>query len=128
MTDNVTVLAGLFNGSPIPRNSPNTPASNANGVSFPLDTGVLAIAELQFTFPASSGSSEGGNQSPLPGTYKLGAWFDSDNFPGQQYDNMGVPLASPTSNGVPATHHGDFSIYGIIDQMIWRSKDDTTAT
>ena len=47
LTDSVTLLAGVFNGSPIPRNSPNAPQSNPHGVSFPLDTGVLAIAELQ---------------------------------------------------------------------------------
>jgi porin len=125
VTDNVALLAGVFNGSPIPRNSPNTPVSNPYGVSFPLNTGVLAIAELQFTFPGSGGSAKRGDESPLPGTYKLGAWYDSGNFNDLQYDNMGVPLASPASNGVPVIHHGDFSIYGIIDQMIWRSTEDT---
>jgi porin len=126
VTDNLTVLAGLFNGSPIPKNSPNTALSNPYGVSFPLNTGVLAIAELQFMFPGSGVSAKGGNEGPLPGTYKLGAWYDSESFNDLQYDNMGVPLASPASNGVPLTHHGDFSIYGIIDQMIWRSKDDSS--
>ncbi len=56
VADNFTVLAGLFNGSPIPKNSPNTPLSNPYGVSFPLNTGVLAIAELQFVFPGAGGS------------------------------------------------------------------------
>ncbi len=37
---------------------------------------------------------------------------------------MGVPLASPESNGMPATHHGNFSLYGVMDQTIWLSKDD----
>ena len=37
---------------------------------------------------------------------------------------MGLPLASPLSNGTPAAHHGDFSLYGVMDQMIWRSKDN----
>ena len=55
LTDSVTVLAGVFNGSPIPFDSPNTPRSNPNGVSFPLDTGTLAIAELQYAY--GSGAS-----------------------------------------------------------------------
>ena len=38
---------------------------------------------------------------------------------------MGAPLASPLSNGTPAAHHGDFSLYGVMDQMIWRSKDNS---
>ena len=123
VTDNVTVLAGLFNGSPIPYNSPNTQLSNPNGVSFPLNTGLLAIAELQFAFPGSGASAKASDQGPLPGAYKIGAWYDSGVFYDQQYDNQGVPLASPDSNGIPATHHGNYSIYATADQMVWRSKD-----
>jgi porin len=124
VTDSITVLAGVFNGSPIPFNSPNTPASNPHGVSFPLDTGTLAIAELQYAL-GSSASGKANADGPLPGVYKLGAWYDSTKFDDQQTDNMGLPLASPQSDGDPAEHHGDFSLYGVMDQMVWRSKDDT---
>jgi porin len=124
VTESVTVLAGVFNGSPIPGDSPNTPASNPNGVSFPLDTGTLAIAELQYAFGASA-SGKPNADGPLPGNYKIGAWYDSYKFDDQQYDTIGLPLASPLSNGTPAAHHGDFSLYGVMDQMIWRSKDNS---
>jgi porin len=124
VTDSVTMLAGVFNGSPIPRDSPNTPASNPHCVSFPLDTGTLAIAELQYAF-GSGASGKANADGPLPGIYKIGAWYDSYKFDDQQYDTIGLPLASPLSNGMPATHHGDFSLYGVMDQMIWRSKDNT---
>ena len=127
LTDSVTVLGGVFNGSPIPRNSPNTPTSNPHGVSFPLDTGMFAIAELQYAL-GSNASGKAANDGPLPGNYKLGAWYDSYKFDDQQTDNEGIPLASPLSNGIPAAHHGNFSLYGVADQMIWRSKDDANRT
>ncbi|MBV8439268.1 MAG: carbohydrate porin [Hyphomicrobiales bacterium] len=123
VTDSVTVLAGVFNGSPIPRDSPNVAESNPHGVSFPLDTGTLAIAELQYAY-GSSASGKPNSDGPLPGVYKIGAWYDSYKFDDQQYDTIGLPLASPLSNGDPAEHHGDFSLYGVMDQMIWRSKDN----
>jgi porin len=66
VTDNVTALAGLFNGSAIPRNSPNSQLSNPHGVSFPLDTGIFAIAELQFTFPGL------GAPAKVNDAYKIG--------------------------------------------------------
>jgi porin len=124
LTDSVTVLGGVFNGSPIPRDSPNSPTSNPHGVSFPLDVGTLAIAELQYAY-GSSASGKANADGPLPGAYKLGAWYDSYKFDDQQTDTLGLPLASPSSNGNPATHHGDFSLYGVMDQMIWRSKDNS---
>ena len=54
-----------------------------------------------------------------PGTYKVGFWYNSESFDDQQFDNQGVSLASPLSNGVPATHHGNYSVYGVVDQAIW---------
>jgi porin len=127
-TDNITMLAGVFNGSPIPWDSPNTPRSNPNGVSFPLDTGTLAIAELQYALAPGAAAGKPSAGGPLPGVYKIGAWYDGYKFDDQQYDDMGVPLASPLSNGMPAEHHGDFSLYGVMDQMVWRSKDDSNRT
>jgi porin len=121
-SDAVTIMAGVFNGSPIPLGSPNTPLSNPNGVNFPLNTGVLAIAELQYTFPAAPPSGKPAD-GPLPGAYKIGAWYDSEDFGSPQYDAMGVPLASPASNGVPAERQGNFSIYAVADQTMWRSSD-----
>ena len=122
-SDALTIMAGVFNGSPIPLNSPNTPLSNPNGVSFPLNTGVLAIAELQYAFPAAPPSGKPAADGPLPGTYKIGAWYDSENFDDQQVDTVGVPLASPESNGMPAEKQGNYAIYAVADQMIWRSSD-----
>ena len=122
-TDAIMILAGVFNGSPIPLNSPNTPLSNPNGVSFPLNTGVLAIAELQFTFPAAAPSGKPAADGPLPGTYKIGGWYDSEDFDSQQTDTVGLPLASPESNGEPAKKQGNYSLYAMADQMIWRSSD-----
>jgi porin len=124
-SDAVTIMAGVFNGSPIPQNSPNTPLSNPNGVSFPLNTGVLAIAELQYTTAAPASSGKPAAAGPLPGTFKIGAWYDSENFDSQQVDTMGLPLASPESNGMPAQKQGNYALYAIADQMIWRSSDAT---
>ena len=123
LTDSLTVLGGVFNGSPIPRDSPNAATSNPHGVSFPLDVGTFAIAELQYAF--GSGAHEKANaDGPLPGVYKIGAWYDSTRFDDLQTDTIGLPLASPRSNGSPAGRHGNFSLYGVADQMIWRSKSD----
>jgi porin len=50
-SDTVNVLAGVFNGSPVNDNVGDPQKQNPSGVSFPLNGGVLAIAELQFVSP-----------------------------------------------------------------------------
>jgi porin len=61
-----------------------------------------------------------GETPPLARLIRIGAWYDSETFADEFRDVNGVPLASPTSNGVPARDHGDYSLYAVADQMLWR--------
>ena len=54
LTDSVTVLGRPLQRQPVPLDSPNAPTSNPHGVSFPLATGTLAIAELQYALGSSA--------------------------------------------------------------------------
>ena len=123
LTDTVTVLAGVFNGSPVSDNTGDPQMRNPSGTSFPLNGGVLAIAELQFSYPGSGTLVQAGESDPLSRTYKIGVWYDSESFADQRYDNTGLSLANPASTGDPAMHRGDYAIYAVADQMIWRSED-----
>jgi porin len=60
----------------------------------------------------------------LPGTYKLGVWYNNGSFADQRYDNTGLSLANPATSGVAQNHHGDYSFYAVADQMIWRPDPD----
>ncbi len=112
-TGATTVLAGVFDDNP-----PGGPFNNDSqvlgperwGTKFNLNTGALFIAEAQYTWQPVG----------LPGTYKLGFWYDTGWFPDQQFDTNGLSLADPNSTGVARMHHGNYSLYGLVDQMIWR--------
>jgi porin len=121
--DSFTLLAGVFNGSPSPTNVGDPQLADPYGVSFPLNGGVLAIAELQFQYPGSGTLAKADEDEPLARTYKIGVWYDSESFPDQRYDNTGLSLGNPASTGIPASHRGDYAFYAVADQMIWRSED-----
>ena len=126
----VTVLAGVFQDNP-----PGGPfdddsqlrGSTRWGGNFNLRTGALFIAEVQYTLnqPSNGDMDRGNGSAGLPGTYKLGAWFDTAAFPNQRYDTMGVPLASPASNGMPQMNQHNASLYAVVDQMVWRPSEDS---
>ena len=50
-----------------------------------------------------------------------GAFYASNHFADQRFDGAGTLLASPASTGRPLLHTGDWAIYAVIDQLIWRS-------
>jgi porin len=117
--DPITFLLGVFNGSPVANNNGDPQMVNASGTSFPVHGGALVIGEMQFTYPALGSMINADEKQPLSRVYKLGFWYDSENFADQQFDNTGLSLANPTSNGIPLTHHGDFSVYAVADQLVW---------
>jgi porin len=117
--DSLTFLLGVFSGSPVSNNNGDPQMVNPSGTSFPLNQGVMVIGEVQFSYPALGSMISPDEPQPLARLYKLGFWYDSENFADQQFDNTGVSLGNPASNGVPLNHHGDFSIYAVADQLVW---------
>jgi porin len=123
-SDSATILAGIFNGSPVANNTGDPQKQNPSGISFPLNGGALAIAELRWASPASAAVDRDSAAQALTYTYKIGAWYDSERFADLRFDTTGGPLASPASNGVAATHRGDYAFYAVADQMIYRWQND----
>ena len=124
-TDSLTFLAGVFNGSPAPNKNGDPQMLNPSGTSFPLNGGVLLIAEMQYSYPSLGTMLYADQPEPLARTYKLGFWYDSESFADQQFDNAGGSLAG---GGVPLQHHGDFSIYAVADQLVWVDPEESDRT
>ncbi len=124
-----TVLGGVFQDNP-----PGGPFSDDDqlrgttrwGGNFNLRTGALFIAEVQYALnqPSNGEMDTSAGHAGLPGTYKLGVWFDTAAFPDQRFDSTGLSLADPNSNGNPAMHQHNYSFYGVADQVIWQPNPD----
>jgi porin len=122
-SDTITVLGGVFDDNPPGgpfNNDSQTRGAEAAGARFNLGTGALFIVELQYAANQPPSDAKAPAPTGLPGTYKIGAWLDTGSFPDQLFDNEGVSLASPQSTGIPEMHRPNFSLYALIDQMVWR--------
>ena len=116
----LAILVGVYSGSPANTNNGDAQQVNASGTQFAVNRGPLVFAELQYSYPAIGGMEEPGAGAPLGGTYKLGGWFNSQNFNDLRYDSAGLSQADPNSTGLPRVHYGDYSLYAVADQMVWR--------
>ncbi|MEO9190517.1 MAG: carbohydrate porin, partial [Acetobacteraceae bacterium] len=127
-TDALTLLGGVFQDNP-----PGGPfdadsqllGSTRWGGNFNLRTGALFIAEAQYAInqPAEGQLDTANTHRGLPGTYKVGFWFDTASFPDQRFDNTGLSLADPNSTGIAQTHQHNYSVYAVADQTIWQTPD-----
>jgi porin len=78
----------------------------------------LPFGEAQFSYDQDK-LAQG-----LAGTIKLGAWYHFGVFNDYHFGFDGRSLADPSSAGAPLTHSGDYGLYGVIDQMLWRMPGD----
>ncbi len=118
-TDRLTLLLGLFNGDPSgSRLFSADPYSNQigdhNGTAFRVKDPPLLIGEAQYAYNQDK-TADG-----LPGTIKVGYFHHFGEFPA--YDQF--------TNPAPATYRGNDSVYGVIDQALYRKPgtDDQGAS
>jgi porin len=119
-TDQLTLVTAVFSGAPAGENCTVLPQQcNRYGLTFSLSGGALWVGEAQY------GINQGKDSTGLPGIYKLGGWYATKSFPDVHFGltATGVPvtLASPLSVA-PFDHQGNWGIYGLADQMVWRAS------
>lgn len=114
LSESLTLLTGVFAGDPANTTTQDPQIANKRGTTFSLHGGTFSIAELQF------GVNQLAQDSALPGTYKIGAWYQNKKFADTRVDTGGISLANPGSSGNALQHAGDYSVYVLADQTVWR--------
>jgi porin len=117
--DQITLLAAIFNGDPAGSGFTGLQEiKDSSGTNFRLKDPPLLIGEGQFSY------NQDKNGTGLAGTIKLGAWYHFGPFNDRHFGVDGESLANALSGGVAQTHNGDYGVYGVIDQMLWRLPGD----
>jgi porin len=119
-TDEITILSAVFAGAPAGTGCTEQPQQcNRYGTTFSTSGGTLWMEEFQY------GINQAKDAKGMPGVYTSGGWYASAGFPDQHFGvgQMGaiVSLASP-AGAVPLMRLGNWGVYGVADQMIWRAQ------
>ena len=101
----LSFLLGLFNGDP-----GNPVTQDRNGLAFRVRDPALLIGEAAYAYNTGK---------DYAGAIKIGGWRHNGSFNDQRADIFGLPIAA-TGND-PRRHHGDYGVYGIIDQMLYKT-------
>jgi porin len=88
------VMGGAYNSDP------SLGRDSAHGVDFSFSGDVFAIGEIGYIHNQEKGSTG------LPGTYKIGGYYDSEDF---------TDLSNPLRK-----HAGNYGLYVLVDQMVYR--------
>ena len=105
-TGGFTLLGALYNGDPTAG-----PDDDRYGLAFDLDDGVFAIVEAAYAHQPKNG---------LSGTFKVGAWYNSNDFDNLVLAANGEPLSTRRPGQLPRQERGDLSFYAIVDHELYR--------
>jgi porin len=112
----VSMLLAVFNGDPAGPGPGDPELRNRYGLNFRVRDPAFIIGEAQFR------RNQGSQDTGLATTLKLGGWWHFGLFDDQRIANDGTLLASPAGSGVAAQHRGNYSVYAIMDQQLYRPK------
>ncbi|MBS0525271.1 MAG: carbohydrate porin [Proteobacteria bacterium] len=110
----LTMLIALLNGDPAGPGFQDPDVRNFNGLNFRLADAPFLIAEAQYR------RNVGKTDTGLATTLKVGGWQHFGWFADQRFANDGTLLANPSGSGIPAERQGNFGLYAVIDQQLWR--------
>ncbi|MBL8013529.1 MAG: carbohydrate porin [Candidatus Omnitrophica bacterium] len=107
--ENLELLTAVFVGDP-----GSLDEGNRHGTYFNINKkgGLLNINEADYHYKISDFIGKG---EALPGTVKLGGWYLGRNF---------EDLVELDDNSNPVPHDGNWGIYAVIDQMIYREQGE----
>jgi porin len=103
-TESWSVMTGLYYSDPM------LARDSSHGIDFSIrsSAGIFVIGELGYL------SNQGQGATGLPGNYKIGAYVDSNGYP-------------DLSSAAQAEIRGNYGVYVLVDQMIYREGGSQSA-
>jgi porin len=118
-TDNLTLVGAVFDGNAAGPGTNDPQLRDRYGVNFRINDPPLFLYEAQFQWNSKKGDPG------LDGKLKLGGWRHFGSFANQRFDESGFSLADSASSGAPGMLSGNYGMYAVFEQKLYRvGKDD----
>jgi porin len=118
VNDNLTLVGGIFDGDAAGPGQGDPQLRDNAGINFRINDPPLVLGEAQFIWNGEKGDPG------LAGKFKIGGWRHFGDFSDQRFTAQGGSLADPTSSGMPANLSGDFGVYSVFEQRLYRVGND----
>jgi porin len=112
--DNLSALGGIFDGNQAGPGTGDAQQRDRYGINFRVNDPPLVLGQIQYSWNSKKGDPN------LAGSFKLGGWRNFGPFSDLRFASNGVSLASPESSGTPAILSGDFGLWAVFEQQLYR--------
>lgn len=117
LSDQVTAYAAVFNGDPSGPGEADPQLRDHHGLAFRVNDPPWVIGQVRFNYDIDVGGR------PLAGNFTPGAWKHYGSFDSQRFTTEGQSIADPGGTGVPAKLRGNYGIFAVIEQVLYRPPE-----
>lgn len=124
LTENITAFGAVFNGDPSGPGEADPQLRDHHGLAFRVNDPPWVIGQVRFNYDIDIGGR------PLAGNFTPGGWKHYGSFDSQRFTAEGLSIADPGGSGVPARLRGNYGIFAVIEQVLYRPpevKDNSTS-
>ncbi|SFH92939.1 carbohydrate porin [Bradyrhizobium sp. cf659] len=124
LSDQITAYGAVFNGDPSGPGDADPQLRDHHGLAFRVNDPPWVIGQVRFNYDIDIGGR------PLAGNFTPGAWKHYGSFDSQRFTAEGLSIADPSGSGVPAKLRGNYGIFAVIEQVLYRPpevKDNSTS-
>ncbi|MBV8700301.1 MAG: carbohydrate porin [Bradyrhizobium sp.] len=114
ITDQLSVLSGIFDGNQAGPGSGDPQERDRYGINFRVNDPPLLLGQIQYAWNNKKGDPN------LAGQIKFGGWRHLGSFADLRLASNGVSLAAPVSSGTPLLLSGDVGGWAVLEQQLYR--------
>jgi porin len=112
--DQVTAFAAIFNGNAARPGEGDPQLRDNHGLAFRIADPPWLIGQVRYDYVLGLGKAE------LPGNFTPGGWYHTGTFDDQRFTATRMSLADPGGSGIPARLRGNYGIFAVIEQTLYR--------
>jgi porin len=114
LSDRITVFGAVFNGNAARPGEGDPQLRDNHGLAFRLNDPPWLVGQVRLNYDIDIGGR------PLPGNFTPGAWVHTGEFDDRRFTAQGVSIADPSGTGIAAKLRGNFGIFAVVEQTLYR--------
>lgn len=114
LSDRITAFAAVFNGTAAAPGESDPQLRDNHGLAFRINDPRWVIGQVRFDYDIDIGGRA------LAGNFTPGGWRHYGEFDDQHFTAAGVSIADPGGSGIPARLRGNWGIFAVLEQTLYR--------
>jgi porin len=119
LSDQITAFAAVFNGNAAAPGPGDPQLRDNHGLAFRVNDPPWVIGQVRWDYAIDVAGR------PLPGNFTPGGWHHFGQFDDQRFTAQGMSIADPSGTGIAAKLRGNFGIFAVVEQTLYRPPSVT---